>query len=316
MPFPAPIGADGALRVSRPVVRTFAPRPQQYSSKSATCMTDFLDHFGLPRDEGLLAEGGGNSFSDMGAELLRALDPPLSGVDVLALAFHIPDLDFVNVAGCALTEHFDGRPDVFSVSGQGVGAPFSALRTLAALYAAGHSERGALFVFDQTTLPYHEPDVHGVERDDCGVLLHTDPRRDSQSARLVFTDERPVVGARQVRAALGEAWRDVSGDAAAPGTGPARADRPPRFVLGSTLAGHLAGGSDEHDLDRAADPGADVDGEVVEGSGRHLCTSAWAALARSWPAGGLPGDRLTVVADYDPHAGRLFQAGLLPGDAG
>lgn len=270
--------AGGALHVGPPVARTFGPRPQAYTERAATCMADFLDHFGLPPGQALLAAGGGNSFSDMGTRLLRDLDPPLPAVDLLALAFHTPDLDFVKVAGCALAAQCAGRPDVFSVSGQGVGAPFTALRALAALHASGQGESGALFVFDQTTLPYPEPDLHGGGRDDGGVLLPVASRPGERSARLVFTDERPVDGPRQTRAALREA----------PGT--------PLYVLGATLARHLADGEPV--------------GEAVEGSARQLCTSAWAALAGLW-AGLAPG-RLVVVADHDPHAGRLFQAGLLP----
>ncbi|GAB3892868.1 hypothetical protein GCM10029964_068540 [Kibdelosporangium lantanae] len=55
-----------------------------------------------------------------------------------------------------------------------------------------------------------------------------------------------------------------------------------RFVLGQNLAG--------------------------AGFSYQLCTSAWAALAEHWPL-----DRYTIVADYDPHTSRLFQAGLRPG---
>lgn len=309
MPFATPTAAP-ALTVSRPVVRTFTPRPHRFTTMAASMISGFLTSFGLPQDERLLAAGGGNTFSDMGAELLRGLPRPLSRVDVLALAFHTPDLDVVKVAGCALAEHCDGRPDVFSVSGQGAGAPFTALRVLAGLRAASGSERSALFVFDQTTLPYPEPDVHGRGRDNCAVLLHTDPRSGPESARLVFTDERPVDGAREARAALDGVWRH----AAVPGTGPVRDLGPARFVLGSTLAGFLP----PHSADRGtgqAGHGAAADDGLVMGSGRHLCTSAWAALAQSWPAGGLPDDRVTVVADYDPHACRLFQAGFLAGGA-
>ncbi|MEU5093662.1 hypothetical protein [Streptomyces sp. NPDC020996] len=260
------------------MARSFVPRAQPPGTETAfRFMTDLLSVFGIPRDEELVASGGGNSFRTMGTELLHALDRPLPPLDVLALAFHTPDLDFVDVAGCALAEQCAGRPDVFAVSGQGVGAPFTALRTLAALHATGRAEHSALLTFDQTTLPYPEPDVHGHDREDCAVLLRTDALPGPGSARLVFTDERPVEDAREALAVL-------------------ERKRSARLVLGGTLAALLT---------RAPDA------DVVTGPRRLICASAWAALAACWPERGLPADLPTVVADYDPHAGRLFRAGLL-----
>ena len=256
----------------RPAVRAFADRVTVPSTVGSRFMTDYLAEFGVRPDWDLHARGGGNSFIQMSTELLAGLDlPPL---DAAVLAYHLPDLKVVEVAGCFLTEHCDGSPTVFSVAGQGVGAPFTALRILRSMQVAGELRDGAVFVFDQSTIPYRDPDTHDNDIRDSAVLLCTGT---DDGAVLDFVSEKPVI---DLVAALTVALQQ-NPDA--------------RVVAGHLLASRLG----DDFLTRHG---------IVAGPSRQLCTSAWAAVTENWPV-----DSVVVVADYDPHAGRLFQAGLRPG---
>ncbi|MGW2542461.1 hypothetical protein ACWC5I_16690, partial [Kitasatospora sp. NPDC001574] len=262
-------------------------RPARLAGTELRFMTDFLASFGEEPDHERHARGGGNSFTDMARELLDGLEHPLPPLDRLVLAYHLPDLSVVEVAGCYLAERCPGGPEVFSVAGQGVGAPFTALRILAGLRRTGGLAEGAVLVLDQSTLPYADPDTR--PGDDCAVLVHTagpdaetaGPAGEGMApgdAELDFVTERSV----DPNTALGELARQVPGV---------------RIVAGRMLADRL-------------DPALRASCDLVEGEADRLCTSAWAALAEHWTP-----DRYTVIADYDPHSGRLFQAGLRPGAA-
>jgi hypothetical protein len=227
----------------------------------------------------------------MARELLDGLDRPLPPLDTVLLAYHVPDLSAVEVAGCYLAERCPGRPEVFSVAGQGVGAPFTALRLLSGIRAAGRPAAGAVLVLDQSTLLYSDPDTDAVPITDCAVLVRTGGDSGeggtdgaggldgADGLDLDFVAERTV----EPNAAL----RDL-----------ARRRPGARIVVGRMLADRI-------------DPRLRSDCDLVEGPRDRLCTSAWAALAEHWTH-----DRYTVVADYDPHSARLFLAGLRPGAAG
>ncbi|MFC8453502.1 hypothetical protein [Kitasatospora sp. NPDC057223] len=271
----------GTLRLSRPTARVFpGRRPAELAGLGLKFMTDFLAAFGEEPDHEQYARGGGNSFTDMARELLDGLDRPLPPLDTVLLAYHLPDLSVVEVAGCYLAERCPGRPEVHSVAGQGVGAPFTALRILAGLRLAGTLSDGAVLVLDQSTLPYPDPDTHAGPATDCAVLVRSDGagEDEEEGAELDFLDERVVDPNTALRALARQT----------PGA---------RIVVGRMLADRL-------------DPGLRSDLDLVEGPGDRLCTSAWAALAEHWTP-----ERYTVVADYDPYSGRLFQAGLRPGAA-
>jgi hypothetical protein len=270
-------GADGPLRLGRPAVRTFGRRRRpEPTARELVFMTDLLAEFGMRVDLERYARGGGNSFIDMCAELLDGLDRALPPLETVLLAFHIPDLNLVEVAGSYLAGRCSGDPAVFSVAGQGVGAPFTALRILDCMRPVGDAA-GAVLTLDQSTVPYPDPDPECEPVRDCAVLLCTDPADTRDAVTLEFLDERRIAGPADLADAL------------------ATRTAPDRLVVGPALA-------------RRLDPRVRARYDVVEGPPGHLCTSAWAALAEHWPD-----DRYTVVADFDPHAGRLFQAGLRPG---
>ncbi|MFJ6215525.1 hypothetical protein ACIQGZ_19680 [Streptomyces sp. NPDC092296] len=269
----------GALRLSRPAARVFPRRPPAgLTGLELQFMTDFLAAFGAEPDHERYAGGGGNRFTEMARELLDGLERPLPPLGRMLLAYHVPDMSIVDVTGCYLAERCPGRPEVFSVSGQGVGAPFTALRMLSAIRRAGSAAESAVLVLDQSTLPYLDPDTHARPISDCAVLLRSDCAGEDEGADVDFLAEQvvdPTVALRELARRRPEA----------------------RIVVGRMLAERL-------------DPGLSSDCDLVEGERDRLCTSAWAALAEHWTQ-----DRYTVVADYDPHSGRLFQVGLRPGAA-
>ncbi|MCW6007287.1 hypothetical protein K1W54_22485 [Micromonospora sp. CPCC 205371] len=266
------------MRLRRPSMRVFAPngRPAPTATE-LRYMTDYLAEFGMAPDLDLYARGGGHTFTSMCGALLDGLVAELPTLDAAVLAYHLPDLQVIEVAGCYLSGRLPGSPPVFSVSGQGVGAPFTALRVLDCLRRSGTLADGAVFVLDQTTAPYPDSSTHDGAVRDCALLLCTAPEGGDAGVTLDFLDERQVADPAEALDAL------------------ARRLPRPRILAGRTLTDRL-------DKDFRARLG------IVDGPARHLCTSAWAALTEHWPR-----DGYTVVADYDPHAGRLFQAGLRPG---
>ncbi|GAA2835325.1 hypothetical protein GCM10010441_69760 [Kitasatospora paracochleata] len=271
--------APGTLRLARPTARTFpGRRPAPLAGIELAFMTDFLAAFGEEPDHGRYARGGGHTFTDMARDLLDGLERPLPPLDRLLLAHHLPDLSVVEVAGCYLAERCPGDPEVYSVAGQGVGAPFTALRILSATRRGGDLAEGAVLVLDQTTVPYRDPDVDGTPLPprDCAVLVRTDCAGTEPGADLDFVDERTADPGETLRALL---------------------DRHPeaRLAAGRQLVERL-------------DARLRADERLVEGAGDLHCTSAWAALAEHWTP-----ERYQLVADWDPHAGRLFTAGLHPG---
>jgi hypothetical protein len=265
------------MLLSRPAVHAFAGRRAELTARESRFIADLLASLDVEHDPGLYARGDGNSFISMSRELLDGLDRPLPAMDLVLLAYYLPDRLLFEIAGCYVTEQCPGHPTTFSVSGQGVGAPFTALRILNQMRLAGEVADGAVFVFDQSTVPYRDPDVHDGLVRDCAVLLATDTAGVGDGAALDFVDEQPVVDpAGRLHALIRQIPRV-------------------RIVAGRMLADRL-------DQDFRTRHG------IVAGPRHRLCTSAWAALAEHWPR-----DRYTVVADYDPHEGRLFQAGLRPG---
>jgi hypothetical protein len=265
----------GPLRLRRPSVRVFArhdrPKP---TTAELEYMTDFLAEFGMEPDLELYARGGGNSFTRMCGELLDGPDGALPTLDAVLLAYHLPDLRLAEIAGGYLAHRCPGNPTAFSVAGQGVGAPFTALRILDCMHRSGTVADGAVFVLDQSTVPYRDSDTHDRSVGDCAVLLCTGA---DEEVLLDFLGEEPVVDPADLL--------DASG----------RPHPRHRVVIGRMLADRL-------------DAGFRARHSVIEAPAHRLCTGPWAALAEHWPP-----DRYTIVADYDPHAGRLFQAGLSPG---
>ncbi|MEU7324452.1 hypothetical protein ABZ682_28450 [Streptomyces griseoviridis] len=134
---------------------------------------DLVELFGGKLDEELLRAGAQVSHTRMAELLVERL--PAGGVrpDLVVLAAALPDLNPVRSVSAYLGLLTGGRADqCFSVTEQGLGAAFTALRVGAAHERTGGSSAFLLAVLEQTTLPAHDPVVHdGVPVRDSGVLL-------------------------------------------------------------------------------------------------------------------------------------------------
>ncbi|MFG2041333.1 hypothetical protein [Dactylosporangium sp. NPDC048998] len=241
-------------------------------------MPDLLARYGMEPDPAGYERSPGNSFVHMVAELLQSLDRPLSTLDTVVLAYHLPDLKIAEAASGYVATVCPGEPDVFSVSEQGVGAPFTALHILDRLRAAGE-RRGAVLVLDQSTAHYHDPDTRERQIRDCAVLLRTGEAAGADSTVIGEVVQEPVDDPAEALLAEARRLPDC------------------RIVVGARLAEYLT-------------PGQLAAHGIVAGPDRHLCTSPWLALADVWAP-----DRTTIVADYDPHAALLFRVALHPADA-
>lgn len=109
---------------------------------------------------GRVTRARGNPFLAMARELLAG---QLSGerVDLAIVAHAAPEFDPRLSAPVNLTAVLPGNPLVFSVSGQGSLAPFTALR-IAGSYTRRHGYRRVLvLIMDQGVTPYDTPDRIG-----------------------------------------------------------------------------------------------------------------------------------------------------------
>ncbi|MFE5729539.1 hypothetical protein ACFQ7A_01300 [Streptomyces sp. NPDC056528] len=262
--------------MSRPLSRTFPPRPgRPRNADERRLYADLADaHGGAPVTGD--PPGNGNTYSLMSRELVEGLAAPLPPLDGVVMAYGLPDPDLSQVAGCYLADLLPGAPDVVAVSGQGAGAPFTALRLLTALALTTRLTAGACVLFDQVTggLPGGPA---GAEADvDAVVLLHTAP---AGGAELLFLEEEPVSDPEAtLKTVLG----------AVPGAA---------VLLGGQLTEVLPRDWPERD-------------GAVGVSGHRPCTGVWSVLADHWPV-----ERPTVVADFEPNAGRLYAACFAPAEA-
>ncbi|MFG2598051.1 hypothetical protein [Streptomyces sp. NPDC048462] len=267
-----PPGRGPALTVRRPSGRFFAERRGTLDAVEHRYLSDLLGAAGDSGAEALADNRSNeNTYARMTAELLGDLAEPLPPLNRVVLAYALPDPAIRELAGCSVADLCAGDPDVFSVSGQGAGAPFTALRILAATHEEGALDGGACLAFDQRTGPLTGLRPGAVAGTDSVVLLHT-----------TATGGRPLrflrdTGARDLPAALADAARSFPAD---------------HLFLGPELAA-------------SAGSAWTGPGEVHLVPPLLPCTGLWRAASRLWDH---PGPLL--LADTDPVSGRLYAAGF------
>jgi hypothetical protein len=232
----------------------------------------------LLRPYGLVASGdtgpAGQSYGEMGEALLREAVPDGEPVDLLVLAWSVPDVRPGRSTATYLSLVCPGNPMSFAICDQGPAAAFTALRLAAGYLDRGDAGRAVVLVLEQSTLPYPPvapvplPDRHAAVAIHCGR---------SGAARLDSVRVQPDVAPEAAGALLGKELADLPGH--------------PALVVGGGLAA-----PDGYRV-RGAPPG-------------QPDTGVWWALADA--LAGDPG-ATTVVASYDPALRYLCLATVGPG---
>jgi hypothetical protein len=234
---------------------------------------DLLTPWGVALDEGMLRRGGRNSFRAMSAELVEQLDLP-AAVDLVVLAHSTPDFDPIFSAASHLAYLCPGEPRAFAVSDHGVGAPFAALRVIAAHLRWPEFTDALLVVLDQTSLPNYDEQVHRQLVEDSGVAV--------------------LIGAAGRSRVAGVACLDDVGR-----------DDVPRLVtrlLEGEPAGTLLLAGPTLELAAASGP-------VHRASSRYLCTAVWVALSEHLDQWRDRFERVLVV-DHDDRLRQLHAASI------
>jgi 4-hydroxymandelate oxidase len=150
--------ADGGLRlrsVHRQVFDGSAfALPPEHRGALEVYLADLVRPYGIALHEERLADG--HSYGDMGESLIRAAVRPDQPVDLLILAFAIPDLRPGRATATYLSHVCPGDPLAFAICDQGAAAAFTGLRLLREYGRTGASGRGLLLVVEQAALPYDE----------------------------------------------------------------------------------------------------------------------------------------------------------------
>jgi hypothetical protein len=264
------------------------PRPYQPDRRVIAHHREMLAPFAVEVDEDRLQRSANVGFPHLAKAALERLSPPVTEPDLLILAHGLPDIYPLKSTTAYLNHLLGGHSRTFAVTEQGLRAPFTALRIADAYNRAERYADVALFVCDQTTLPYHDSLVHDTPLADSAVLLYFGTSADG--------------------------WFQYGGTA----SGSAGAD--PEAVIKP----YLSHADPERTLLVAgswlSDPITSIAPHVHRVPPGTYCTGPWLDLARHHEIWARQFDAI-VLCDTDPRTGRS-QAALLhrtpsgPGGAG
>jgi hypothetical protein len=259
-----------ALRSASALIRPDA-NPYRPDPKLDAYHREMLAPFGVEVDLERLARSPNVGFPELAERVLRGLPDPISAPDLLILTYGLPDM-FPLKSTTTHLNYLVGGGRSFAIAEQGLRAPFTALRVADAYARSGRCTSLALFVCEQTTLPYRDPLVDDTPLVDSAVVLYFD-----DGDGFAFQETR--VG--ESGDLLADYLRDADLDRTLVVAGP--------WVAAEELAGVAA------PVHRVA-PGT-------------YCTSVWLDLARHHRAWAADYDTV-LLCDTDPRTGRS-QAALL-----
>jgi 4-hydroxymandelate oxidase len=237
-------------------------------------LADLLRPYGIPFEAGILHQGRGQSYGEMAEAVLnRAVGPDLA-VDLLVLAFAVPDLTPGRATAAYLSHVCPGNRLAFAICDQGVAAAFTGLRLIQEYIGTGGCRRGLLVVVEQADLLYEPPAPAAVPSTHAAVaLLCGEP--ESRSAGPGWTARLAAVRLH-------------------PDVPPARVDG----LLATEVAALAAGRANVTLVLGAADLKPPDLGRVRVAPAGQPYTGVWWELAGELAE--TTADRRVVLADYDP----------------
>ncbi|MFC1415667.1 hypothetical protein [Streptacidiphilus cavernicola] len=177
-------GIRRAVRLAFPGPAALAADPV-HTERLRTYLTDLLRPYRLGLEPGALERGGGQSYGEMAEALIRLAVPAGESVDLLVLAYAVPDITPGRATTTYLSHVCPGAPMAFAVSDQGSAAAFTACRLIHGYAETGGLRRALLLVVEQDTLPYDPGLPVTVPSASRGVaLLFGEPEPGERVARL------------------------------------------------------------------------------------------------------------------------------------
>lgn len=249
------------------VVRAPDGRPFHEDPAILGFYRDLVEPFGSTVDEQLLRDGRNVFHKDLVDQLVDSEGIEVAA-DLVIVTHALPDVHPFTAVASHLNMLLGGGAQSFSISEQGLAAPFTALRIISAYQRGGRSERAVLAVLEQTTLPTPHPLVDSGDLVDSGALLVFE-----RGAGLQVGGVEAFVDAEATSARL----KDL---AAAGGVDTL-------IVLGPWVEEQAIGS----------------DARVHRVPPGSYCTSVWLDLAQYWREW-QTGYRQVVLCDIDPLSGR------------
>jgi 4-hydroxymandelate oxidase len=292
---PPALGAGAApLRICGAARRVFDEQNDSVRDPAYLAyLSDMVRPYGLSVDAGALGEGGGQSYGDMAEALLGLALPSDEPVDLLVMAFAVPDVMPWRSAASHVSHRCPGSPMAFAVCDCGTTAAFTGLRLIRAHAVGAGRPRALLIVLEQAAIHHDVPGPATMPARHAAVAL-----------RCVAAGASPLAPDSQAAGLLDSVRLRAGVDGSAVG-GLLSAE------LAELSAGHedvtvIAGAGLAKGMLSGALPAA---AEVVVAPAGQPCTGVWWEVAgrlSGWAASG----RRVLVADYDPLPGSLCLAAI------
>jgi 4-hydroxymandelate oxidase len=255
--------------------------PPEHAEALGVYLSDLVAPHGLPPPAGPFT--GGHSYGEMGRALIHDTVGPDAPVDLLVLAYAIPDVRPGRATAAYLSHVCPGVPMAFAICDQATAAPYSGLRVVREYARSGGVTRALLLIVEQAAL-YHEP-----------AAPVTVPTGHSGCAVLCDVDAAPGVRLGPLRQQAGVSAVDGVAQVAEELAGLAKDGTPVTLILGGGLPPEAFT--------------ALVDRVRVAPAGRPV-TGVWSRLATELSAGDRQTGSVVVMADHEPRLGYLSVATL------
>jgi hypothetical protein len=272
------------LRISSAARRVFDEQADSARDPAYhTYLRDMVRCYGLSVDTEALGEGRGQSYGDMAGALLAQAVPADQPVDLLVMAFAVPDVMPWRCTAAHLSHLCPGNPMAFAVCDCGTTAAFTGLRLIRAHAVGTGPPRALLMVLEQAAVNHELPVPAATPTRHAAVVLRCDLAGSG------------LVDSVRLRAGVAKA---EAGRLLAAGLAELSASRGDVTVIaGAGLA------------EAALLAALPVAGEVVVAPAGQPSTGVWWEVAgrlNGWAARG----RRVLVADYDPLPGSLCLAAI------
>ena len=243
-------------------------REARHRAKLHEYLSDLVQPHGIALREGARDAREGQSYGEMAEALIRESVPEHEPIDLLVLAFAVPDVRPGRATAAYLSEVCPGNPMAFAVCDQGSAAAFTGLRLALGPARDGDRRRSAVLVLEQAALGYEPPVPVALPARHAAVALVLGPAGDR---RLDTVRQHAGVDPQRAGDLLAAQLAELS------------AGQPDTIVV---LGGDLPDPPGYH---------------VCRARGDQPDTGVWSALAGvlAGEDGSAPPDARVVVASYD-----------------